>query len=549
MASRRSITGLVACLAAFSFVLLASSCNMVSASVQGGDVSFETGFLKVLGRDPGTLDPQYAKAGDTYALNVFDRLMETREASDGTRAVEPSLAESVEVSSDGLVYTFRLHEGVRFSNGSALTSEDVAFTLERLARLEGSGNTRIVAGIAGVEDFVQGKAGSLAGFTAIDDLTFTITLDRPRPSFLAALSAAGASMLDKQTTMEAGKSFGINPGVTVGTGPFVCDTWDAKTSVTLAANPSCWSGEPACPGVEIEFVADAMPYRNMFREGELDILDISEMSADADYFARGDLYRKNLSRKLRSDITCIVFDASTGPLSDSRVREALAVALDRDAVLKVAAGGRGVLENGIVPSGLSCGSSGIPAVAYDPERARRLLAEAGYGDGFDLYLAYPASATSNEKEMFSVVAYLWGEAGARVTLEELGDEGFEAAAREGRLPCRIVTASASYDDPESIFDDLLAGGQGIGGPVASLAQSPAAEQVAEASAILDAQGRIAAYRAIDESLVEQTHSVIPLYSLSQIFVVSGKVEGFAPSWNGASGIDLRGIAISGGESR
>lgn len=540
MTARTRVARLGASIAAAACLLLASSCAAGAPESQTPE-SQEAGgaaLMRILDAGPESLDPQCAPNGDTYALNVYDRLMETRATEDGT-VVEPSLAESVEVSDDGLAYTFRLREGVTFSNGSPLTSDDVGFTLRRLITHPSSENKYLAFGITGADDLAQGRTSALAGFEAADNLTFTIRLDRPRPAFLAALSATGASVIDEETTLQAGVDFGDAVETAVGTGPYVLAAWEPNTSFTLTANPSCWSGAPSCAEVRVDTPVKSVPYRTMFQEGELDILDISELDLDAEYFSRGDLYRKNLVRGLKADITCIVLGDATAPLDDRRVREALRAAIDRKALLKAVAGGRGVLENGIIPDGLSCGRTDMPDIAYDPDRARALLAEAGLGAGFDLELSYSADSSAEEQRLTELLASMWQEVGVRATVVKRPTGYYGAASSAGTLGCRVETAMAAYDDPETVFFSLA-----VDGGVPAGRALAGENRAASASAIADDDARMQAYRDLDRALVADSCTVIPLYSQSEVFVVANRVEGTPLLWNGAEGVDLRNVKLA-----
>lgn len=119
----------------------------------------------------------------------------------------------------------------------------------------------------------------------------------------------------------------------------------------MKANPKCWSGPPKCDGLSMHFYAENSPLRQMFLNGELDILDLDKLGIDAEYFLRGDIYRKNVIRGHRVGISYIALNQSLPPLQDVRVRKALQLALDRKTLMQTAISNRGILENGIFPGG------------------------------------------------------------------------------------------------------------------------------------------------------------------------------------------------------
>lgn len=148
------------------------------------------------------------------------------------------------------------------------------------------------------------------------------------------LSVPEYSILDQETTSAAGDRFGKDPEVTVGTGPFVFDKWDAGKEIVLTANPGCWSGAPGCNGIIMQFVMDAEAKRLMFEEGKLDILDLEDLGSDAEYFVRGDIYEKQLRYGRRVGLTYIGLNESVKPLNDVRVRRASRRAAFNTAAIK-----------------------------------------------------------------------------------------------------------------------------------------------------------------------------------------------------------------------
>lgn len=523
-------------MAALAALFLSAACadTQPARSAETGQDEGEKA-VNLLVADPKSLDPACAYDGDTYAVNVYDRLLETRDDGEGA-SIESSLAESVDVSPDGLSYTFHLREGVSFSNGSPFGADDVKFTLERLARSEGEG-AALVDGIAGLRSYIQGDADALEGVTVLDDATCVVTLDGRRPSFLSALSATAASILDAQTTPGMDADYTLEENAPAGTGPFKLQSYRQRVSLVMEANAACWSGKPSCEKAVLKFPSEAEPYRKLFEEGMLDIVDITAMGLDAEYFARGDSYRRNLERMLSSNITCIVMDDSAFPLSDSRVREALHAALDKWALLKAVHGGRGIVASGIIPKGLSCGASELPETPYDPAHARSLLAEAGVVDGFELGILCPKDCSERERGLVELVAEMWREVGVDVAIAPDDGAKGEGTAWPAGASCRVIDVFASYDEPESVYS-MLEAKSGYPRLEAELEGA-----VLEASAA-DEDARMGVYRESERDIVDRS-LIVPLFTRSQVFAVSGRVGEFSFAWNGSAGVDLRGVNVAG----
>ena len=512
--------------------LILPGCDR-TAEKKADTVADMSGYLSFLDSEPVLVDPQRISEKYTVVLNVFDRLVEEKEV-DGHNRLVPSLADSWEISPDGLVYVFRLHPGVTFSNGSALTAEDVGFTLQRMITHPDSRSRNLAMSIQGAEELRKGSTDKLAGFKIVDDHTFTITLAYPCATFLEGLTTPGASILDKETTQKAGNTFGQTPETTVGTGPFVLTEWKRQKGILMKANPKHWAGPPKCDGLNMQFYAESSPLRQMFLNGELDILDLDRLGIDTEYFIRGDIYRQNLIRGHRVGISYIALNQSVPPLQDVRVRKALQLALDRRALLHAAISNRGILENGIFPRGLKGNNPDLPEIPFDPEKAKQLLQEAGYGNGFDLTIGYSAGTTQRVKDMLKLTATMWKKAGVRASLLEMENRAFLERRRKGELACYTGTWSADYNDPDNFISEFFGSRESTLARSLCYPDQEVMKRIAAARSIVDPEARIREYRQLEKKIVQDDAAWIPLYSGYHFFVVGDRVKGFQVRWNGWS---------------
>ncbi|MBR3570074.1 MAG: ABC transporter substrate-binding protein [Oscillibacter sp.] len=535
---------LVVCLILSSCAADRTQAGEAPASEDSGRVNTER-FLTLVTENPDTVDPQCTSEHYAVALNVFDRLVEVRADSErGSSELAPSLAESWEISPDGLTYSFRLREGVTFSNGSPLTASDVKFTLTRLLTHPDSCNRDIAAAILGAEALSGGAAKTLEGFREDGDYEFSITLAYPYAAFLACLSTPGASVLDEESVTEAGGRFGKDPEYTVGTGPFVFKEWAPGVRMVFAANPDCWSGAPRCDGLDMRIVSDSEAQRLLFENGELDILDLDNMSSEAAFFLHGDIYQDRLVQGSRVGISYIALNESVKPLDDPRVRRALQFALDRQALLNAVFDGRGQLENGIFPHGLIGFNPNLPEIPHDPEEAARLLADAGYADGFDLTVSYPSNSTDAMRELLNLTAFMWGKIGVRAALEELPEEEFMSRRKRGALSCYSGTWSADFNDPDNFIYTFFGTEENTLSRSLLYPDGAVMERVRRARAITDEAGRIREYQDLERKIAQEDAAWIPLFSRQHIFVVSDRVDGFEVSWNGWSSNNYSGVSVS-----
>ncbi|MFS4581446.1 ABC transporter substrate-binding protein [Phaeobacter sp. C3_T13_0] len=345
-----------------SFLFAASSALAILA----GGVSARDNVTIALQLEPPHLDPTSAAAGaidQVLYANVFEGL--TRFTSDGS--VVPGLAESWEISADGLIYTFRLHKDVRFHDGTAMDAEDVKFSLDR-ARAEDSTNAQkaLFADIASVE--------------VVDPTTVQISLSQANGMMLFNL-AWGDAVIVAPESIEAIKT------TPVGTGAFTFDGWVQGDRIDLARNPDYW-GTPAKLGsATFKFISDpTAAFAAMMAE---------DIDAFANFPAPENLPQFEADPRFQVLVgstegeTILSINNKQAPFDDPKVRAAVAHAIDRQAIVDGAMFGYGTpIGSHFAPHNPAyVDLTGISA--YDPEKSRALLAEAGLADGFTTTLHLP----------------------------------------------------------------------------------------------------------------------------------------------------------------
>ena len=319
--------------------------------------------------EPPHLDPTAGAAAaidEVVYANVFEGL--TRFAPDGT--VRPGLAERWEVAPDGLSWVFYLRPGVTFHDGVALTAEDVAFSFDR----------------AMAPDSVNAQKALFEGInevTAIDDVTVEIGLDAPKGDLLFNLAWGDAVIVSPATADD-------NRTHPVGTGPFRFERWVQGDRVELGRNPDYW-GEPAkLDKVTFKFIADPTAAFAAMMAGDVDAFPVFPAAENLAQFEADPRFQVIIGST--EGETILAMNNARPPFDDIRVRRAVSMAVDRQAVIDGAMFGYGT------PIG-SHFAPHHPAYVdltgrypFDPEAARALLAEAGYPEGFSTTLALPPPA-------------------------------------------------------------------------------------------------------------------------------------------------------------
>ena len=315
--------------------------------------------------EPPNLDPTGGAAAaidEVVYANVFEGL--TRYQADGS--VVPALAREWTISEDGLVYTFTLHDGVMFHDGSSMDSEDVKFSLDR-ARAEDSTNAqkRLFTGINNVE--------------AVDPLTVRITLANPDGGFITSL-AWGDAVIVAPESIETAKT------APVGTGPFTFSRWVQGDRVELIRNSDYWGAPVALELATFKFISDPTAAFAAMMAGDIDAFPGYPAPETLPQFEADPRFRVIVGST--EGETILSTNNKSDKLSDIRVRQALAHAIDRQAVIDGAMFGYGT------PIGTHFAPHHPDYVnltgqsAYDPQKARDLLKEAGV-DGLTLSLKLP----------------------------------------------------------------------------------------------------------------------------------------------------------------
>ena len=526
-----SVLALVLAAGGLSACSFSGAADSASGSAAGETEETER-ILVTVDDEPDTVDFQCTTIYYTIALNVFDRLVETKVDPEGNVSIVPSLAESWVISNDGLRYTFHLREGVKFSNGEDLTSSDVLYTFKRMLTYQSACNRDIVRCIVGAEALEKRETDSLEGFHVLNDRDFSITLEKPYAAFLSCLSMPGASILDEGTTVKAGVRFGKSAYHTVGTGPFTFYSWIPKQFIILKANPDCWSGAPEYDGVVLRFITDPVEERLEYENGELDILDLDNLSDAAEYFIHGDIYQDKLVTVRQVGISYIALNEAFAPLNNTKVRRALQLGLNRQMLLDAVYSGRGNLENGIFPRGLKGYNPDLEEIPYDPEAAKELLAEAGRPNGFDLTISVKASSSPLEREMIGMVADMWKRIGVRAEVEVLDESVFMDRRKAGRLACYSATWSADFDDPDNFIYTFFGSMENSRFRSLNYANDKIMRRVNDARSILDETARMREYQELEKIIVQDDAAWIPLFSRQHFYVVGDRIEKFCVSWNG-----------------
>ena len=516
--------------------------NESTAEVKGVDVD-TTGYLvAALNADIQTADVQKTSKDYEVPFNIFDRLVDVEVGTDGNSKIVPSLAESWDISDDGLEYTFHLRQGVKFHNGNDFTAEDVAYTFHRMLTVEGGVNTEFIDQIKGADELLAGETDTLERVEVVDDYTIKVTLKEPFAGFLASISSPGVSIYDSEATEAAGDQFGMDPAVTVGTGPFEFSSWSFNNQLVLTRNEDYWKGASGLPGVVIKIIPDTETQSMMFESGELDILDLDYAADSVDRFT--ETYPDQIVQGPRVGIVYFTMNFNKEPFQDVRVRKAVQMSIDRQAILDALYGGRGQVEQGIFPHGLIGFNPDQEEIKYDPEAAKTLLAEAGYADGFDMEIAADSSASDTMTMALEIVSDQLAEVGIRAEIKNYDESTWLETRKSGELGSFMSTWSADYNDPDNFIYTFFGNEEKTRIRSINYPDTEVMERVAKARTIVNEDERLAEYKALEEKIIHEDAAWVPMFSRLHLFAVSKRVQGFTPLWSGLSDQLFYNISLS-----
>jgi peptide/nickel transport system substrate-binding protein len=395
----------------------------------------------------------YEYVSQILDIAAYDTLV-TVEAPDFTK-IQPRLATSWTVSADGITYTFKLRPGVKFTSGNPLTAQDVRFSLRRLKNLK---------------DNPAFFMDPVKDIEVVDDLTVKIVLSGPDSSFLAALAAVPCGIADSKVVMAKGgtdaddakdkdKATEWLNNQSEGSGPYRMVSFAKNVEAVLERNPGYWGPKPYFAKVIVKHVPNGTTQREMVERGEADVAH----DIDADLAAK---ITQGPKIKIVEGLTMnqVYLGLTNRPenskeISDKRVRQAISYAVDYDGILKGLLRGAGDRPPGMIPLGV-LGVDKAMNRQRDLAKAKQLLTEAGYPNGFSVKMLYwtsPLLGVASEPLAAKLQADL-AQVGIKVTLDPRERSVAIAEIRTGKLPMYLGSWSPDFIDADPWVDAFYAGG-------------------------------------------------------------------------------------------
>jgi ABC-type transport system substrate-binding protein len=432
---------------------------LITASLaQGGPTSTrEGGEITAVYRagNVESLDPPSASAGTDWRMAGLI-LYNTLYRYDSSGKLVPDLAERMpRISPNGKTYTIAIRRGVQFHNGREVKAVDVKYSLERQAHPTArSWGPSFASNIVGAKDVIEGKATTMAGIEVVDDYTVRIALEQPQAAFTSILSMSINAIVPKEEVARWGDDFRLHP---VGTGPFRLERWTPGQEIVFVKNRQYFrQGVPHLDRIVYKFGVDPSVGLLRFERGEADYL--------ADGLAGQDIPRVRTDARLNPLIfiadnvylSFLLMNTELPPFNDVRVRRAVAMMVDRDRLVQVA-GGLGIPAKGYIIPQMPCfdpNFAGVPA--FDPARARALLAEAGHAGGFTVNLdSSTTGSIPQSAEWQQVLQQNLASIGMRTEIRRFTGGTLNRMLADGASTLALNGWGASFLDPVDHIGTLI----------------------------------------------------------------------------------------------
>lgn len=525
-----NITILVAalCLAAFTLACggeeepAPSTGADLTLGGDGGGVEVGSGVFRRLWLEPPTLDPH--EAGDTTSAGIIVEVFSGLVALNTSLQVAPELAERWDVSEDGKTYTFYLRPDAKFHDGKPVTAEDVKYSFERATDTETQSPeaSAYLDDIVGVTAKLAGQAEEVEGVRVIDTSTVEITINEPKPFFLAKLTYPTSYVVDSENLEVEGDDWVFKPN---GTGPFKMTEYRVGELIVLERNEHYYRSPALLDRVEL--ILSGGSAMAMYENGEIDITGVGLSELDRVSNPLEPLNAEVVVAPPGFDLAYIGFNLSEPPFDDVDFRRALAYAIDKETIASRVLLELAVPATGILPPDFPGYNPAVRAPGFDPVRARELMAQSKYADAAPrIIVTIPGTGGSAGLDLEAILN-MWEETlGLRVELQQVETATFWDDLNDGRLQAFAGLGwQADYPDPQNFLDILFHSESQLN---QSGYSSPEVDRLLEAARVeRDWEARKALYNEAEQLIVDDVPWVLLWFSGENIVLLKPYVKGYA----------------------
>ncbi len=469
------------------------------------------------GSDPVTMDPHIAgdASSATYLVEIFGGLVTITPEME----IVLDLAQSLEVSEDGLIYTFTLRDDIYFHSGRKVTANDVKWSLERAASPQLNSNTSLsyLRDIVGFIERRYGQADEISGVKVIDNKSISIQIDAPKAYFLAKLTYPTAFVVDKNQIELNPRNWTRKPN---GTGPYKLSQWKLGEKIILEANDRYHLGAGNVQFIDYQLSGGSILTR--FENGEVDMAGVSQNDIDRvrdPSEPLNKLYRQ--SNYFQTNY--IGMNTTQAPFDDIFVRQAFASSIDIGKITDITYKKMLPQATGILPPGMYGYDASKKTFEYNPSFARELLAKSKYGSAENLPPIVFSDIGAGAEGSTDIQAYIeqWKQnLGVTVKLRQTDFASFLSDLDNGQLQIYGIGWIMDYPDPENILDVKFHSSSTENNE--NYSNSVVDQLLEDARSETDSDKRAALYQEAEKIIVSEV-PWIPTYFTTGHYVVSEKI--------------------------
>lgn len=409
-------------------------------------------YRRPLANNPSTLDP--AVITDTYGHTVATQIFDGLVQYDGSLSIVPAIAQSWKASRDGLTWDFALRPGVKFHHGREVVADDVVYSFTRiLDPRTKSKAAEIFLKIKGAREFAEGNAKTVEGLRAVNRRTVQIELVEASAPFVASLAIGYAKIVPKEIVQKLGAAFGSQP---IGTGAFQFVSWKKDEEIVLKANAEYFAGPAFLDRLEYKIFSGHRTEEmfSRFEDGELE-----DTFVPTAYWSQtpGPQKYRFVQRSMLG-VRFLALNNSHPPLDNPLVRRAFNYAIDQETLVREVLRGRLMAGKGILPPGTYGYDPKYSPYPYDPQKAKALLAKAGYpgGKGLPVFQIWSSVKSAAVEEEHAAIKRYLDEVGIRVEFQYITNwPSFNQQAHEGKYSVFRYGWVADVPEPENFLYRLF----------------------------------------------------------------------------------------------
>ncbi len=467
------------------------------------------------GGDSPSLDPAIATDGEAFRVtrNILEGLVDLE---DGTTNVVPKLAESWQANPDATGYTFKLRQGVKFTDGTEFNADAVVANFQRWK----AGKQESFS----YYNDVYGKV--IQSVTAVDPSTVEFKFSEPFAPFIASLVLPPFAINSPAAIEKFGDKLNENP---VGTGPFKLVEWKRNDSITLEKNPDYWNPEqPKATRVIFRAIPENATRLTALKGGEVDLMDDLDPDAASQVSSDGNL---ELLKRPSFNVGYIAFNNTKKPFDNPKVRQALAHAVNKQALIDAFYGGNAIPAVNLLAPSLPSYDQEIQDYAYDLDAAKKLLADAGYPNGFKtdfLAMPVPRPYMPDGRKIAEALQADFAKIGVQTNIISYEWAVYLDKMKKGEYPVGLIGWTGDYGDASNFLNVLLNGANIPGNNYSRYNNPEVNKLLGEAQTVTDEAQRNELYKQA-QVIIHNDLPVAPLVHSTPLMAIRKGVENFKPS--------------------